>query len=132
MDTITSTLSITKSIYGVISGIKNGPDHIRRATESLHQFAAQLEHIQHLYRQDGDGGSFEHAGLLSSVRSSVSDLNDFSSKLQKIQLVHGENVTIKTWKRLRTAVTEKDLDNIAITIAQHRTRISLHLDIISR
>lgn len=76
--------------------------------------------------------SLEHAGLLSSVRSSVSDLKDFSSKLQKIQLVHGENVTIKTWKRLRTAVTEKDLDNIATTIAHHRTQISLHLDIINR
>jgi hypothetical protein len=129
MDTITSTLNITRSTYGVTPGTKNGPDHVRRATESLHQFAAQLEHIQHLY---GDDGSFKHACLLKSVRSSVSDLNDFSSKLQKIQLVHSENVTTKTWKRLRTAVTEKDLDNFAITIAQHRTRISLHLDIISR
>lgn len=132
MDTIASTLSITTSIYSIISAIKNGPDHVRRAAESLHQLAAQLEHIKHIYALDSDGGGLEHAGLLNSIRSSVSDLKDFSSKLQKIQHVHGENVTIKTWKRLRTVVTEKDLDDIAKTIAQHRTQISLHLNIINR
>lgn len=132
MDTIASTLNIARSVYSAISAIKNGPDHIRRAAESLYQFAAQLEHIQHIHSLHGDGGKIEHAGLLNSVRSSVSDLKDFSSKLQNIHVSQGENVTIKTWKRLRMAVTEKDLDNIATTIAQHRTQINLHLNIINR
>lgn len=130
MNAITSTLDLTRSLCSAISAIKNGPEHVRKTADSLHQFATQLEQIKRDYRLDTADGSCEHADLLKSVGSSHSDLQEFFSKLQKLQAVHGENATIKTWKRLRTVVTEKDLDSIATKIARHRTEITMQLNII--
>lgn len=135
MESVLSTLTITKTICDTISAIRNGPDLVRKTAESVLQFHGLLERIQQLHAHNNhpiDSTSIEYAGLVNAVKASVVDVHDFAAKLQSLQLTHGQKVAGRVWNRLKTVVSEKDLEAITTKISRHNGNISTHLEVINR
>lgn len=117
MESIFSTLIITKTLYDIISGIKNGPDCVHKTAESILHFHNLLQRVRELCARNP--GCVDSAALLTLVKGSATDINHFASKVEKLQATNGQNAAGRLWKKLRIIINETDLADITLKISQY-------------
>jgi predicted nuclease with TOPRIM domain len=94
---VTAALHSAKTIRDILSGIKDGPTHVRELeakTEDLRGLLKQLRNLEN--RQSGA----EFDELRASARRCAVDLHEFGEKLAKLQNVPGD----RRWAKVRNGV----------------------------
>ena len=133
---ITFALQSAKVIYETIAGIRDGPIEVRRlgsATEVLRQLLMQLNQLTTQGSQHGyDVADASLQPLKNQVERCSTDLQGITAKISRLQVEVEDELIVKSWKRIKTFLREKDFGKMW-RIVQHNVEVlGLQLSIVSR
>ncbi len=120
-------LNSTKAIHGVLSAVKDGPQSLRHLVGDIAQLQGILERLSSLQSEsisDVDAGVLE-----SAARRCADDVAQVESKLQRLRIRPTDRHVGKLWKRLLTAVSEKDLTQMQGLVRGHFIMLSAQLSL---
>ncbi|MCJ1396513.1 hypothetical protein MMC18_009404 [Xylographa bjoerkii] len=133
MDALSGAASVTaivaiafqsvQVIHDVVSGIRNGPDQIRRLAESVEDLRGILEQLRDLNDND--------TGLLQAIKNCTGDLEGFKIKLRKLK-TPGETKVRMTWGRVVMILKKEEFHKIQTVLQSHCTGLSLRLNTMQR
>ena len=120
-------LGSTKTLYATISGIRNGPELVRRTACTLAGMADILQHIQN------QGPSLcQDAGIKKRMVEYSSSMDGFKDKLEKVKEVPQDKHFQRFWRSVRTHLKEDDLKCINEIVQWHMTELSVYIGIAER
>ena len=119
-------IASTKSIYQIISGIRNAPENVARAARSLDEMAQTLQRIQDLGYSTG-----QHPDLLRMIQDYQSAITEFREKVEKVQCLPTDSRTQRFWRQVRTHLKETDLERIHRLVQEQLGRLSVQFNIIA-
>lgn len=103
-------LSSAKAIHDILSAVKDGPQTVKRLADEVKQLGDILVRLPQL--QINTINITDLADLASVSSQCNTDLSGFSAKLQRLSCSDGDRRVGRIWKRLKVAITEKDLDQM--------------------
>ncbi|KAK3374565.1 hypothetical protein B0H63DRAFT_452424 [Podospora didyma] len=112
-------LSSAKAIFDVLSATKDAPRNVEQLTDEVKQLQSILQRFSQLHLDSELTNSDDLADLATLSSGCSKDLVNFNAKLQRLGLSPDDRRIGKFWKRIKTAVTEKDMDRIRDTIRHH-------------
>jgi hypothetical protein len=117
-----------KAVHTVFSGLKDGPENVRHASTNVQGLISALERLSEcrVLEDDGDGP------LSKRMLACVDDVEAFAAKLEKLTISDTERRRGKYWKKLRTILKEKDLDDMNRIVLSHTTALNLELNALQR
>lgn len=115
-------LSSAKAIYEVLSAVKDGPQNVKSVADAAKQLGDILDRIAQLQVETIDDADMAKLAALSSHYEA--DLAEFTSRLKRLHLSQDERRVGRLWKRLKAAITEKEL-------AYMRERIRDHIGVVN-
>ncbi|KAI0902062.1 ankyrin [Annulohypoxylon nitens] len=114
-------LNTAKTTYETLSAVKDGPEIVKRVTANVNQLYRILLNLEKSRIAIND-----HS-VLGHLKICCDQLDSASSFIKKLQITPGERRTGKLWKRLRTFLSEKDLeklsDNLTLDVAILQLRL---------
>lgn len=107
-------LSSAKAIHDILSTVKDGPQTVKRLADEVKELEHILVRLQQLQTNTINSNDLAELARLSSQCST--SLSGFSTKLQRLGCSDADRRMGRMWKRLKTAITEKDLDHMRDSI----------------
>ena len=120
-------LNSAKTIHEVLSAVKDGPQSLRHLVGDIAQLQGILERLSGLQPQsinEGDAGVLELA-----ARRCADDVVQIESRLQRLSIQPTDRHVGKLWKRLLTAINEKDLTQMQGLVRGHFMMLSVQLSL---
>ena len=118
-------LNSLQSIYQTLASIKDGPQSVRLAANSVHQLRSVLQQLQQQQcLTDSDSELY--------LRQCAEDVAGFVAKVNKLQASPTESRKEKLWKRVKAALSEKDLENMHKILTSHSAALGLRLILLQR
>ncbi|KAI5468095.1 hypothetical protein BGZ63DRAFT_372941 [Mariannaea sp. PMI_226] len=118
-------LNSLQQIYKTLSSVKDGPQNIRLAANSVDQLRSILTEIQQKQcLNDPDGR------LL--LKKCAEDVGSVAAKLAKLRITPTESRGGKMWKRIKAALSESDLDHMRQVLSGHSAALGLRLIVLQR
>ncbi|KAI0840332.1 ankyrin [Hypoxylon sp. FL0890] len=118
-------LKSAKTAYETLSAIKDGPQIIRQAANTINQLHWILENLKHSH------AAAEDVGLLGHLRICCDELELAASHVGKLQISPTERQSGRLWRRLKSFLSEKDLERLNTRLMGHVTTLNLRLQGIS-
>ncbi|KAH8886428.1 ankyrin [Thozetella sp. PMI_491] len=113
-------LNSLQSIYETLSAVKDGPEHVRQVANSVGQLSTVLKQLQRQqYLPDPDGNH--------QLKQCVDDVKTIEDGISKLRISPSEKRSGKIWKRVKTALKEKDIDRMHKILERHTAALSLQL-----
>ena len=120
-----AVLKSIKTLYQLFSGMKDGPPKVNDIRNVVGSLQCAFEQI----------GEFpELAEILATtpslarlIKQCQDDINRFEGRLRKLDVSSGEQVL---WKKLKLAVSEKDLAYMLTVVAGHVDNLTLEIDLV--
>jgi hypothetical protein len=125
---VTIGLQSVKTIYGIISAIKDGPSKLgdlQAAIGSLQSLLEQMQHSPGLTTSPATTSS----PLLPLVERCVEDIKRFEAKVEKLCIPDKEKLSGKFWKRLKLVFGEKEIPYMISVVTVHLNNLSLHCNV---
>ncbi|KAH8903591.1 ankyrin [Coniochaeta sp. PMI_546] len=122
-------LSSAKAIYEVLSAVNDGPRIVQRLAGEVKQHKTILLRLSEL--QINTINSADLQELESFSKRCEADLTSFNKKLRQISFSENDRRIGKLWKRLKIAVTEKDLDRMRDIVQHNTTFLNAQLGILT-
>jgi hypothetical protein len=122
---ITLALQSTKVLYEIISAIRDCPKHVQdlgHDVEQLRSILGRLAQYQALLQDD--------QSLAVLTQRCSDDISLYVCRLQKMRISPTEQRTGKIWKKLKAAISEKDLDAMRFSIHRYVSSLSLQISIV--
>ena len=116
---VTIAFQSIQVIHDVVCGIRNGPDQIRRLSESIEYLREILDQIR---GNTGGDASFVH-----SMKICAEDLEAFKIKLRKLK-TPGETRIRTAWEKVVMFLKREEFEEMQIIIQRHCTALSLRLN----
>jgi hypothetical protein len=121
---VTLAIQSAKTISHLLASIKDAPENVRRAAESVSVVQWALEQLAQFHSA---GGAALPQGLEAHVKTCSVNLAAFASTLGKLRSLDTDSRGRRVWKRVKAVLNEKDLDKMAATMAAHSSALSLSL-----
>ncbi|MCJ1377452.1 hypothetical protein MMC17_000547 [Xylographa soralifera] len=115
---VTTAFQSIKVIHDVVSGIRNGPDQIRRLAEFVEDLRGILNQLRDQNNDD--------AGLVKAIKNCAEDLEAFKIKLTKLKTPGDTKVHI-AWTRVVMLLKKEEFIEMQTTLQRHCTGLSLSL-----
>ncbi|CAI4212638.1 unnamed protein product [Parascedosporium putredinis] len=116
-----------RALHAILSGIKDGPENVKRASDSVWGLVPILEDLARRRALGQDGKAVLERRLLMCVE----DLEGFASKIDRISLSDSERRRGKYWKKVRMVFSEKALATMCAVTSGHVAAINLQLNVMS-
>lgn len=121
-------LQSIKTVHGVISAVKDGPQSVRSLADSVAQLKSILERLSHIQLEPAN--SIDLTDLSNLTQRCATDLGNFESKLQGLNLSTDDRRFGRFWKRLKAAISEKELERMREMIRAHTLTLNFHLSLL--
>lgn len=125
---VTVGLQSVKTVYGIISSIKDGPsklDDLRGAIGNLQSLLEQMQNSPSLAASLMTTSS----SLLPLVQRCVDDIQRFEARINRIRVPSGEKFRGKIWKRLKLVFEEDGIPYMISIVTGHLNALSLHCNV---
>ncbi|OIW24632.1 ankyrin [Coniochaeta ligniaria NRRL 30616] len=122
-------LSSVKAIHDILSAVKDGPQTVKRLADEVKQLGDILVRLPQL--QINTINSADLAELTSLSSQCNLDLSSFSAKLRRLSHSEGDRRVGGIWKRLKTAITEKDLDHMRDSIRHYTSVLNFRVALLT-
>nr|RBQ90718.1 hypothetical protein FVER53263_12403 [Fusarium verticillioides] len=122
---VTVAFSATKSIYGALSAIKDGPEILSSISDEVSQLQSILQRI--LQVVSSTARPADRSKLEQMVKKCRDDLLGFEAKLRQLDVAGADGRRGQLWRRFKICFEEKDLDRIRHVIGRHVQLLTLYL-----
>ncbi len=119
-------LNSAKTIHDVLSAVKDGPQSLRHLVGDIAQLQGILERLSCLPQPINEGDA---EALKSAAKRFTDDVAQIESKLQRLRIRPTDRHGGKLWKRLLTAIKEKDLTQMQGLVRGHFMMLSVQLNL---
>ncbi|KAI1063892.1 hypothetical protein LB506_005820 [Fusarium annulatum] len=120
---VTVAFSATKSIYGALSAIKDGPEVL----SSINHEISQLQNILQRLLQVVSSTARPTDKLEQMVKKCRDDLVGYEVKLRQFDVSGADGRRGQLWRKLKLCFEEKELDRIRHVVGRHIQLLTLHL-----
>ncbi len=121
---ITLAAQSAKTIYGVLSGIKGGPDNVRRAVDTVSAMQWALEQLAQCGQTSG---MTLPDGIEDQLKVCSANLTAYASTLAKLQTLDTDSRGRRAWIRVKTMLDEKELGRMIEDLAAQSSALTLAL-----
>jgi hypothetical protein len=121
-------LKSAKAIHDVFSAIKDEPRNVGDLMDELTQLKSILERL--LQIQVGQASDTGMIDLLVPMKKCAEDVANFSLKLQCLKLSGVDSKAGRLWRRIKAAITEKDLEKMRDISRGHVLMLNFQLSIL--
>ena len=129
-------LRSARELYELLSSLRDGPEAVRSAVHNLSQLKLVLERLERSQVLAGASAALapdeDARALASHVEACREDLEAYERRLGKLTVRDNETAAGRYWKRMKTVLSEKDLERMSAAVAGHVSIIGLHLDAVQR
>ncbi|KAG9502035.1 hypothetical protein J7337_007746 [Fusarium musae] len=122
---VTVAFSATKSIYGALSAIKDGPEILSSISDEVSQLQSILQRI--LQVVSSTARPADRSKLEQMVKKCRDDLLGFEAKLRQLDVAGADGRRGQLWRKFKICFEEKDLDRIRHVIGRHVQLLTLYL-----
>ncbi|KAF5567427.1 hypothetical protein FNAPI_670 [Fusarium napiforme] len=122
---VTVAFSATKSIYGALSAIKDGPEILSSINNEVYQLQSILQRI--LQVVSSTARPADRSKLEQIVKKCRDDLLGFEAKLRQLDVSGADGRRGQLWRKFKICFEEKDLDRIRHVIGRHAQLLTLYL-----
>ncbi|KAF5568810.1 hypothetical protein FPHYL_2617 [Fusarium phyllophilum] len=122
---VTVAFSATKSIYGALSAIKDGPEILSSINDEVSQLQSILQRILHVVSSTARPA--DRSKLEQMVKKCRDDLVRFEAKLRQLDVSGADGRRGQLWRKFKICFEEKDLDRIRHVIGRHVQLLTLYL-----
>ncbi|KAI0531906.1 ankyrin [Xylaria digitata] len=112
---------LSKELYSVLYSIKDGPSNVQSVANDILRLHGALELLKNCPMVAHD------TSLSGHIMGCISDLNPLAESIKKLQITSGEQRVGRIWKRFRSVLDEKKLDQIRTRVDAHTNAIHLRL-----
>lgn len=123
-------LKSAKTIHAVLSAVKDGPQSLPHLVGDIAQLQGILERLSSLQPDSISEGDANLKVLESAANRCADDVAHIETKLQRLTIRPTDRHVGKLWKRLVTAVSEKDLTQMQTLINDHFMILSVQLGLL--
>ncbi|KAF5649912.1 hypothetical protein F25303_4599 [Fusarium sp. NRRL 25303] len=122
---VTVAFSATKSIYGALSAIKDGP----KVLDSINDEISQLQNILQRLLQvvSSTARPTDRSKLRQMVKKCRDDLVGYEVELRQFDVSKADGRRGQLWRNLKICFEEKDLDRMYRRIGRHVQLLTLYL-----
>ncbi|KAK3323336.1 hypothetical protein B0T19DRAFT_201627 [Cercophora scortea] len=113
-------LNSLQSIYNTLSSVNDGPESLRQAANNVIQLRSIVQKLQAQQSRIDPESQIQ-------LKHCADDVKAIATKLDALQVSPSEKRAGRIWKRIKTALNEKDLDRMSKVIHDHSTALSLRL-----
>ncbi|KAK3896944.1 hypothetical protein C8A05DRAFT_39508, partial [Staphylotrichum tortipilum] len=121
---ITLAAQSAKAIYDLLSGIKDTPDNVRRAVDTVSMLQWALKQLAQCGQTSGIALP---AGIEDQLKMCSANLSAYASTLAKLQALDTDSRGRRAWKRVKAVLDEKELGRMTEVLAAHSSALSLTL-----
>ncbi|KAK3342067.1 hypothetical protein B0T25DRAFT_511599 [Lasiosphaeria hispida] len=118
-------LKSARAIHELLSAVKDGPQSLRHLAGDIAQLQGILERLSNLQPESIDEGGARALEVAAS--RCVQDVGDIESKLARFTISPTDKHAGKLWKRLLTAIGEKDLMQMQDLVRCHFMMLGVQL-----
>ncbi|KAG5797193.1 hypothetical protein H9Q69_003802 [Fusarium xylarioides] len=122
---VTVAVSATKSIYGALSAIKDGPEILSSIKDEVSQLQSILQRI--LQVASSTVRPADRSELEQMVKKCRDDLVGFEAKLRKLDVSGADGRRGQLWRKFKICFEEKDLDRMRHSVGSHVQLLTLYL-----
>ncbi|KLP09494.1 uncharacterized protein FFB20_12029 [Fusarium fujikuroi] len=120
---VTVAFSATKSIYGALSAIKDGPEVLGSINDEI----SQLQNILQRLLQVVSSTARPTDKLEQMVKKCRDDLVGYEVKLRQFDVSGADGRRGQLWRKLKLCFEEKELDRIRHVVGRHIQLLTLYL-----
>ncbi|KAG4272643.1 hypothetical protein FPRO04_10385 [Fusarium proliferatum] len=122
---VTVAVSATKSIYGVLSAIKDGPEILGSINNEISQLQNILQRL--LQVVSSTASPTDRSNLEQMAKECRDDLVVFVAKLRQLDVSGVDGRRGQLWRKLKICFEEKDLDRMRQSVGRHVQLLTLYL-----
>ncbi|KAF5603304.1 hypothetical protein FPCIR_1500 [Fusarium pseudocircinatum] len=122
---VTVAFSATKSIYGALSAIKDGPEILCSINDEISQLQNILQRL--LQVVSSTARPTDRSKLEQMVKKCKDDLLGFEAKLRQLDVSGADGRRGQLWRKLKMCFEEKDLDRMRHSVGRHVQLLTLCL-----
>ncbi|KPM42617.1 hypothetical protein AK830_g3921 [Neonectria ditissima] len=108
-------LASAKTIHDVLLAIKDGPKSVQRLSDDV----AQLQGILDRLSQLAFGSETDMTELASLAKRCADDVGVFEARLRHLNLFSADGRSGRLWRRIKTSLSDKDLEQMRDIIKGH-------------
>ncbi|KAF5640084.1 uncharacterized protein FTJAE_4631 [Fusarium tjaetaba] len=123
---VTVAFSATKSIYGALSAIKDGPEILSSINDEVSQLQSILQRILQVVLSS-TARPADRSKLEQMVKKCRDDLLGFETKLRQLGVSGADGRKGQLWRKFKICFEDKDLDRIRHVIGRHVQLLTLYL-----
>lgn len=122
---VTVAFSATKSIYGALSAIKDGPEVLGSINDEISQLQNILQRL--LQVVSSTARPTDRSKLEQMVKKCRDDLVGYEVKLRQFDVSGADGRRGQLWRKLKLCFEEKELDRIRHVVGRHVQLLTLYL-----
>ncbi|KAF4444218.1 hypothetical protein FACUT_799 [Fusarium acutatum] len=122
---VTVACSATKSIYGALSAIKDGPEILRSINDEISQLQNILQRLSQVV--SSTARPTNRSKLEQLVKKCRDDVVGFEAKLLQFDISGADGRRGQLWRKLKICFEDKDLDRMRQSIGRHVQLLTLYL-----
>ncbi|KAI1011823.1 hypothetical protein LB503_004774 [Fusarium chuoi] len=122
---VTVAVSATKSIYGALSAIKDGPEILSSVNNEISQLQNILQRL--LQVVSSTASPTDRSNLEQMAKKCRDDLVGFEAKLRQLDVSGADGRRDQLWRKLKICFEEKDLDRMRQSVGRHVQLLTLYL-----
>ncbi|SCV51775.1 uncharacterized protein FFB14_12200 [Fusarium fujikuroi] len=122
---VTVAFSATKSIYGALSAIKDGPEVLSSINDEISQLQDILQRL--LQVVSSTARPTDRSKLEQMVKKCRDDLVGYEVKLRQFDVSGADGRRGQLWRKLKLCFEEKELDRIRHAVGKHVQSLTLYL-----
>ncbi|PNP76642.1 hypothetical protein FNYG_10061 [Fusarium nygamai] len=122
---VTVALSATKSIYGALSAIKDGPEILGSINDEISQLQNILQRLWQVV--SSTARPTDRSKLEQMVKKCSDDLVGLEDRLRKLDVSGADGRRGQLWRKFKICFEEKYLDRIHDVVGRHIQLLTLYL-----
>ncbi|KAF5533826.1 hypothetical protein FMEXI_11620 [Fusarium mexicanum] len=122
---VTVAFSATKSIYGALSAIKDGPEILDFINNEISQLQNILQRLSQVV--SSTARPTDRSKLEQMVKKCRDDLVGFEVKLRQLDVSGADGRRGQLWRKLKICFEEKELDRMRHSVGRHVQLLTLYL-----
>ncbi|KAK3312744.1 hypothetical protein B0H66DRAFT_379971 [Apodospora peruviana] len=124
---LVQALKSAKLVHETIAAVRDGPQNVRHLVDEVAQLQSILERISALPTESMNDN--DAAALTRAANRCAVDMVTVESKLQRLDLSTADRRSGRFWKRVKTVVGEKGLEQIRQTIQGHVLMLNVQFNL---
>lgn len=119
-------LQSAKAVHGTLSAVKDGPRNLQNVIHSVEELSSLLERLESILRS-GEHDNNDLIAVSELAERCAKDMRRFNESISKLSISPQTKKFGRFWKRLKTALDEKELDRMRTILQGYTSSIALRL-----